>query len=132
MMANTGELLVNTCSVQDVLLIVPRLHAQPPMPPPSHDKKEFQISMPPSQGYDLVFQVLVDGLKDAKEKLAPIMLSLQHSNVWLGWGMVVRPREGLGAHVEDSRHSHGFSKGYEEFDKELFMELDIDHLMHDI
>jgi hypothetical protein len=70
------------------------------------------------------WSVLADGLKDVKEKLAPIMSS--------SWGMVVRPREGLGAHAEDSRHSCGFGKGYEEFDKELFMEVDIDRLMHDI
>jgi hypothetical protein len=63
-------------------------------------------------------------LKDVKEKLASIMSSL--------WGMVVRPREGLGAHVEDSRHLCGFSEGYEAFDKELFMEVDIDQLMHHI
>jgi hypothetical protein len=42
---------------EDVLLIVPALHAQPPMPPPSHDKKEFPISTPPSQGYDLAFHI---------------------------------------------------------------------------
>jgi hypothetical protein len=51
-----------------------------------------------------------------------------------GWGSKAqgRERKRLGAHAVDNRHSCGFSKGYEEFDKELFMELDIDHLMHDI
>jgi hypothetical protein len=76
---------------KDVLSIVPGLHNQPPMPPPSHDKKEFPISMPPSQGYDLVFHIRVGhtdrvqvkglghklgyGLKDVKGKLAPIVSS---------------------------------------------------------
>jgi pyroglutamyl-peptidase len=137
---------------EDVLSIVPGLHARPPLPPPSHDEKEFPISTPPSQGYDLVFHigaghtggVQVEGLghklgynlKDAKGKLAPVVSSSQHSKVSVGAGngskAQERERKRLGAHAVDSRHSRGFGDGYEEFDEELFTEVDIDRLVHDI
>jgi len=142
---------------EDVLAIVPGLHARPPILPPSADPDLADI-IPPADGFDLIFHVGVAGrgplrmervghkfgynMKDATGCLAPIVRVTRDENS--------NPNRGPSEPSEMERMERarlseydievpvdgteppkrGFGKGYELFPEEIYTEIDVEKLVH--
>lgn len=136
---------------EDVLSIVPGLHARPPLLPPIED-----AFPPPPGGYDLVLHVGVAGrgplriertghkfgynMKDANGCHAPIV-RVAHDEASRGpsepspAARVERARLGLdikGPIDNGEPPKRGFGKGYESFAEEIYTDVDVEKLVNDL
>jgi len=157
----TREIHLSTLQVpvtyEDVLAIVPGLHARPPVIPPSIDPDLSNIT-PPPDGFDLIFHVGVTGrgplrmervghkfgynMKDAIGCLAPIVRVTREENSNPNHGpsehspMERMERARLSgydieAHVDGTEPpKRGFGKGYETFPEEIYTDVDVEKLVH--
>ncbi|KIJ61354.1 hypothetical protein HYDPIDRAFT_42757 [Hydnomerulius pinastri MD-312] len=138
---------------EDVLSIVPSLHARPPVLPPSEDEDCPPLPTPPG-GYDLIFHVGVAGrgplrlerlghkfgynMKDAKGCHAP-SVRVAHdeaTRVAIEISEAERmERARLGYVIEPPTESgeppkRGFGKGYESFPDEIYTDVDVEKLVN--
>ncbi|KAJ7594794.1 hypothetical protein C8J56DRAFT_927690 [Mycena floridula] len=138
-----------------VLDTVPGLHLQPPILPPEARNGSFPT--PPSRGYDLIFHIGVAGrgplrlekvghklgyqMKDASGKLAPLVESLvqdfnRNRDEFLGAVnmemLAMDMVETHGAVDGGPRLNRGFGTGYEKFPEELYTDIDLTALVHDL
>ncbi|KAH7888771.1 hypothetical protein F5I97DRAFT_1855418 [Phlebopus sp. FC_14] len=142
---------------EDVLTIVPGLHARPPVLPSTADSDSscFSTSSPPD-GYDLILHVGVAGrgplrmeklghkfgynMKDARGCLAPIVCIARdetHHALPEPSEAELMERARLGGnysietHIDGSEHpKRGFGKGYEAFPEEIHTDVDVEKLVH--
>jgi len=140
---------------EDVLAIVPGLHARPPIIPPDPDLPSI---IPPPDGFDLVFHVGVTGrgplrmervghkfgynMKDATGSLAPIVRVTRDENSNPNHGQSEpSPMERMerarlsGYDIEvpvdgTEPPKRGFGKGYESFSEEIYTDIDVEKLVH--
>jgi hypothetical protein len=140
-------------SYEDVLDIVPSLHARPPVLPPS----DIPFPPPPDKGYDFIFHIGVAGrgplrmeklghklgyhMKDANMKLAPVVRTSPKD-------FSRRPddpspaeimeRERLGMDPVETggdtlvRPNRGFGPAYENFSDDLPTDIDVSRLVQDL
>lgn len=157
----TREIYLSTLQVpvtyEDVLAIVPGLHARPPVLPPSADPDLPDIILP-ADGFDLIFHVGVAGrgplrmervghkfgynMKDATGSYAPIVRVTRDetSNSNRGQSepseMERMERARLSEYLIEppvdgtEPPKRGFGKGYESFSEEIFTEIDVEKLVH--
>ncbi|OJA20495.1 hypothetical protein AZE42_01989 [Rhizopogon vesiculosus] len=142
---------------EDVLSIVPGLHARPPIIPPAVDHDLPDI-IPPPDGFDLIFHVGVTGrgplrmervghkfgynMKDATGCLAPIVRVTREENSNPNHGqsepsMIERMERArlsgydIEAPVDGTEPpKRGFGKGYETFSEEIYTDIDVEKLVH--
>lgn len=142
---------------EDVLAIVPGLHARPPIIPPAVDPDLTNI-IPPPDGFDLIFHVGVTGrgplrmervghkfgynMKDATGCLAPIVrVSREESSNPNHGHSEPSPMErmerarlsgyDIEAPVDGAEPpKRGFGKGYETFPEEIYTDIDVEKLVH--
>lgn len=158
---DTRDIHLSTLQVpvtyEDVLAIVPGLHARPPVLPPSADPDLPDIMLP-ADGFDLIFHVGVAGrgplrmervghkfgynMKDATGSLAPIVRVTREENSNSNRGqsepseMERTERARLSEYLIESPvdgtepPKRGFGKGYESFAEEIFTEIDVEKLVH--
>jgi len=142
---------------EDVLSIVPGLHARPPIIPPTVDHDLPDI-IPPPDGFDLIFHVGVTGrgplrmervghkfgynMKDATGCLAPIVRVMREESSNPNHG---QSEPSMMERMERARLSgydieapvdgteppkRGFGKGYETFPEEIYTDIDVEKLVH--
>lgn len=138
-----------------VLEIVPGLHLRPPQLP--EEVKDDVFPLPPDKGYDFIFHLGVAGrgylrmeksghklgyhMKDATGKLAPMVrgdLRRREDDVAVG---DIGERERLSLEMVENtgagdtysaRPNRGFGVGYEKFPDELYTDIDVSRLIHDL
>lgn len=158
---DTCDIYLSTLQVpvtyEDVLAIVPGLHARPPVLPPSADPDLPDILLP-ADGFDLIFHVGVAGrgplrmervghkfgynMKDATGSHAPIVRVTREENSNSNRGqsepsaMERMERARLSEYLIEppvdgtEPPKRGFGKGYESFPEEIFTEIDVEKLVH--
>lgn len=134
---------------ESVLSIVPGLHSQPPVLPPSDNEGLPDGPPPPAEGYDLIVHVGVAGpgsmrieklahkygydLPDAEGKFAPEIKRVSGTRSVGGISVAeYYERARLNYDLERPIGEYalrGFGKGYEPFDEELKTDIDGDKLV---